>query len=191
MLVRENTENRGRDLLLLRMGPDGAVPDSAALEPFLTAEWNEYRAALSPDGRYVAYVSDQEGEDRVYVQDFPVPSGRRSVSPGAGTDPLWAPGGRTLYFRSGTTFFAVDVTTEPSFSVGAPRELFDEPRIWQPDFTSPVPQWDLNPDGTRFILTVVEGDPSDATAVGWRALNDVYIVTDWFIELRERMGEGR
>ena len=152
---------------------------------------------ISPDGRYVAYVSDQEGEDRVYVQTFPEPTGRRSVSPGAGTEPLWAPDGSALYYREGTTFYAVDVTTSPTFTVGAPSQLFDYPDyfIAAPN-TWPLQRWDVHPDGTRFILTetrnVSEEPGQDSPTISpTERLMDVYLVTNWFTELRERMGEGR
>jgi serine/threonine-protein kinase len=196
LLIRENsTGGNGRDLRLMRLGADLAHPDSAVVEPYLTAEWSEQAGVISPDGGYVAYQSDQEGEHRVYVQTFPVPSGRRSVSPGAGREPLWAPDGSSIYYRDGTTFYAVDVTLEP-FSVGAPRVLFEYPRyfgglnaLW------PLHRWDVHPDGTRFVLTEVRDGSDDAgEATGpspLQELRDVYIVTNWFTELRERLGEGR
>jgi len=173
------------------MGPDGSVPDSATFEPYLTAEWNELRAEISPDGRYVAYVSDQEGEERVYVHTFPVATGIRPVSPAAGTDPQWAPDGQTLYYRIGTTFYSVSVTVDPSFSVGPPRELFDYPAH---ALGSPVPNYDVHPDGDRFILTETRGTVVEVSGGGeeflppTQRLQDVYIVVNWFTELKELMG---
>ena len=117
-----------RDLLLMRMGPDGSVPDSVSFDDYPTAEWDELNARISPDGRFVAYASDQEGEYRIYVQALPIPLGIQAVSPGPGEDPQWAPDGQTLYYRDGVTFFAVDVTTDPSFAVAsAPRRLNSAP----------------------------------------------------------------
>ena len=123
IVARENTAERGRDLLLMRQGAD-----SAEFEGFLTAQWNESSAEISPDGQWIAYQSDETGEYRIYVHSFPVITGRHSVSPGLGTGPVWSPDGRTLYHRSGSQFLAVDVTTEPVFAVlSAPEVLFDEP----------------------------------------------------------------
>ncbi len=195
LLIRElSTRGNGRDLRLMRLGADLAHPDSADVEPYLTAEWNEQAGVISPDGGYVAYQSDQEGEARIYVQTFPVPSGRRSVSPGPGREPLWAPDGSSIYYRDGTTFYAVDVTLEP-FSVGAPRVLFEYPRYYTGQTVVwPLHRWDVHPDGTRFVLTEVRDgsdDADDATGPSpSEALRDVYIVTNWFTELRERLGEG-
>ncbi len=197
LIVREQGGQGGRNLFLMRMGPDGSVPDTAVFDNYLTTEWEELNAEISPDGRFVAYVSNPEGENRVYVQAFPVPFGRQSVSPGPGDDPQWAPDGQTLYYREGTTFFAVDVTTDPSFAVAsAPRQLFDYPGyVVQPITQRLRPHWDVHPDGTRFVLTEVrdsgvEGAQGSEELVSpRRRLQDVYIVTNWFTELRELMGD--
>ena len=176
VIVREMTGDRGRDLLLMRQGAD-----SAEFEGFLTAEWNEANAEISPDGRWVAYQSDESGEPRIYVHSFPVVTGQHSISPGLGTDPVWSPDGRTLYYRSGPQFFAVAVTTEPAFTVSAPDLLFDEPRYGGTQSGGWVRNWDIHPDGSRFVM-VSGGGGSGAS------LSEVYLVTNWFEELRQRMG---
>ena len=179
-----------RNLLLLRMGPDVSVPDTVILEEYLTAEWDEHRAEISPDGRFVAYASNQEGEYRVYVQAFPVPLGRLSVSPGPGDDPQWAPDGRTIYYRNGVTFFAVDVATDPSFAVtSAPRRLFDYPTLVTAAPQRSAPKWDVHPDGTRFILTEASGvaeatQGGDGVVSPGQRLQNFHIVTNWFTELQ-------
>ena len=191
VIVRDGPLGLGPDLLLMKMGPDGSVPDSAIFDDYLTAEWGEYNAEISPDGRFVAYASNQEDEYRVYVQAFPIPMGQQSVSPGPGNDPQWAPDGRTLYYRDGVTFSAVDVTTDPSFSVvSAPRRLFDYPGYVVSVLGRAVPHWDVHPDGTRFILTEERGSAaaiaqsSEESFAPNQRLQDVYIVTNWFTELR-------
>jgi len=194
LLIRENGRETSRDLLLMRLAPGPQDWENAVVEEFLTAEWQEKMGVISPDGRFVAYVSDQEGEDRVYVQSFPRPTGRRSVSPGAGTEPLWGPGGDVLYYRSGTTYFAVDIELEP-FSVGSPRELFDHPNAYIGDpVLWPLQRWDVHPGGDRFIITVTRSETSGAGAGDAvdpsEELRDLYLVTNWFAELRQRMGEG-
>jgi serine/threonine-protein kinase len=167
----------GRDIRMFRPG----AADSEAFGDLLVAEWREINAEISPDGRWLAYQSDESGEFRVYVHSFPVITGRRPVSPGLGADPIWAPDGRTLYYRSAGRVMAVDVRTDPDFAVlSAPRELFDRPEytVWQ----NPGPQrtWDIHPDGTRFIVVKSDSSgPSDS---------QVYLVTDWFEELRQRIG---
>ena len=175
VVVRDNAPDRGRDVLLVRQGEDG--PE---FEEFLTAEWNELNAIISPDGRWIAYQSDESSEYRIYVHSFPVITGRRPVSPGLGMDPVWSPDGQTLYYRSGSQFMAVDVETEPTFRVlSAPDLLFDEPDYARYQNPGPERNWDIHPDGSRFIM-LKSGEIASES--------DVYIVTNWFEELRQRMG---
>jgi serine/threonine-protein kinase len=176
IVVREDASGLGRNILLARLGGQDPV-----FEDFLTAEWNEINGEISPNGRWIAYQSDETGEYRVYVHSFPVITGRHSVSPGVGTDPIWSPEGDRIYYRTGGRVMAVEVVTEPDFAVSsAPVELFDRPEytIWQ----NPGPQrtWDIHPDGSRFIVVKSEATPG--------ADSGTYIVTNWFEELRQRMG---
>jgi len=179
VVVREdNSSGAGRDILLMRQGPDGPV-----FEDFLTGTRNEVNAEISPDGRWLAYQSDETGEFRVYVQSFPVKTGQRSVSPGLGADPIWSPDGRRLYYRSGGKVMAVDVQTEPDFRVlSAPRELFDRPEYTTWQNPGPLRTWDISPDGTRFVVVKTLGGTGGGVEI------ELYLVTNWFEELRERMG---
>ena len=179
IVARENAPGRGHDLLLVRLGADGAE-----FTDFLTAEWNESNGDISPDGRWIAYQSDETGEYRIYVHSFPTITGRHGVSPGLGTQPVWSPDGRRLYYRSGSRVLAVDVATEPTFEVlSTPELLFDEPDyvVW----SNPglVRTWDIHPDGSRFLMV----SPGSEVAAG-DSDYQVYLVTNWFEELRERMG---
>ena len=178
IVVRENTPDRGRDIFLMREGADG--PE---FEDFLTADWNEHNPEISPDGRWLAYQSDESGEYRIYVHSFPVITGQQSVSPGPGTEPVWSPDGQTLYYRSGSRFMAVDVVTEPTFAVlSAPDVVFDQPNYTTSQNNPVVRTWDIHPDGSRFIMVKTEGGE------GQVASSEVYLVTNWFEELRQRMG---
>jgi serine/threonine-protein kinase len=175
IVVREDAVATVRDILLMRRTDEGPV-----FESFLTAGWNEINGEISPDGRWIAYQSDETGEFRIYVHSFPVITGRHSVSPGLGTDPIWSPGGDRLYYRSDGRVMVVDVRTDPDFEVTSPPvELFDRPEyvVWQ----NPGPQrtWDIHPDGSRFI--VVKSELTDGAS-------NIHLVANWFTELRERMG---
>ena len=118
------------------------------------------------------------------MHSFPVITGRHSVSPGLGTEPVWSPDGRKLYYRSGSQFLAVDVAIEPDFSVlSAPEVLFDEPSYAAFSNPGPVRTWDIHPDGSRFVM-VKSGGGNGTTFSA-----EVYLVTNWFQELRQRMGE--
>jgi serine/threonine-protein kinase len=179
LLLRANQTETFRDLLLVRQQPDAAVFDN-----YLTAEWNEGNPDISPDGRWVAYQSDESGENRIYVHSFPDISGQRSVSPGLGADPVWSPDGQKIYYRSGSQFMSVDVTTEPAFTVSAPELLFENIEYTRLQSQGWVRNWDLHPDGDRFIMVRSEGGAGG----GGGTLNAVYVVVNWFEELKARMG---
>ena len=112
---------------------------------------------------------------------------QHGVSPRLGTDPVWSADGRTLYYRSGSQFLAVEVTTEPVFDVSAPELLFDEPNYMQYNINV-VRNWDIHPDGSRFIMVAPEGGEAGVAGVGLRT--EVYLVVNWFEELKQRMGSN-
>jgi serine/threonine-protein kinase len=176
-VVRELTEDRGWDLSLMRQGADGTE-----FEGLLTADWNEANADVSPDGRWIAYQSDESGEYRIYVRSFPEISRPYNLSSGSGISPLWSPDGGTLYYTDGSRFMAVDVATEPAFSASEPRLLFEGPNYLTLDSDGSDSNWGIHPDGSRFV--VVKSSDDDESAAG----STVYLVTNWFEELRQRMG---
>jgi hypothetical protein len=125
--------------------------------PVLRTEFNERSGQFSPDGRWVAYSSDESGRNEVYVQTFsPSPAGAVSstatkvlISTAGGTDPRWRGDGKELYYVSlDGTLMAVDVTTSPRFQAGVPKPLFRVPPSASPTSFS----WDLAPDGSRFLF---------------------------------------
>jgi serine/threonine-protein kinase len=164
--------------------------DSVTFEPLLNAAWNEANADISPDGRWVAYQSNESGEYRVYVHSFPELTGRHSISTGLGVDPVWAPDGRRIYYRSASGFYAVDVSYAPSFSAGQPRLLFEEPRYARVSGLGWLRNWDVHPDGDRFVMVSDETlvAPAGESALTGRRLRDVILVVNWFEELKARMG---
>jgi len=173
------------DLYVARIGEGGA-----SYEPLLAADWNEAGGDLSPDGRWLAYHSNESGENRVYVHSFPALTVRHEISPGPGTEPAWSPDGRRIYYRSGTGFYAVDVTTTPTFVARPPRLLFDNPRLAIPDGPGYTRNWDVRPDGTGFVMVLDEAQKeAGGTTMLDRRLTDVVLVVNWFEELRARMGK--
>ena len=79
---------------------------------------------ISPNGRWVAYISDESGQDEIYVQPFPEGGQRWLISTGGGIEPMWSRDGRELFYRNGNQMMAVPTDTEPGFNAGTPRLLF-------------------------------------------------------------------
>jgi eukaryotic-like serine/threonine-protein kinase len=140
--------------------------------PYLVAAGIQQQAQFSPDGRFVAYGSDQSGRWEIYVQPFPNPSeGKWMVSTGGGVEPRWSRDGKELFYFSGQTLMAVPVSLRPSFSSGKPVSLFDA--AVQPGYTGDSHRWQVAPDGQRFLLLVDAGKtqaPPLDIIVNWQAL---------------------
>lgn|GEM_PF-6379521 len=86
---------------------------------------------FSPDGRWLAYVSDETGRNEVYLQAYPDPGPRMPVSVSGGMEPSWSQDGRELFYRDGPRMLVVDIETKPSLVVLEPRQLFE--RVFRTD----------------------------------------------------------
>src|SRR3954447_18499156 len=119
------------------------------LRPFVKTRYNETAPRISPDGQWLAYVSDESGRWEVYVRPFPGPGGKSQVSTEGGTEPVWNPAGRELFFRTRQRLMSSAVTLKPEFSTRKPEALFEGP--WLP---TPVtfPNYDVSRDGQRFLM---------------------------------------
>jgi Tol biopolymer transport system component len=139
--------------------------------PYLRTPFNEDFASLSPDGRWLAYNSDETGTSEIYVRSFPEPGEKYRVSTSGGTVTQWSSDGKELlffslnrYYSGSGPIYAVDVETSPTFRAGAPRMLFP-PR---PDLSGLAMTADLS----RFLATVpAEGAPpaSITVTLNWQA----------------------
>jgi serine/threonine-protein kinase len=130
----------GLDVWTLRLSGDRKP------EPFLNGRANETWAAFSPDGRWVAYQSDETGEFEIYLKRFSGGGGMRPVSTGGGSYPVWNPNGKELFYRSGDKMMAVPVRTEGELVLGRPVALF---KIQKPQTVSDT--FAVTPDGQRFL----------------------------------------
>jgi Tol biopolymer transport system component len=138
----------GRDILALRPGVD-----SAPIPLMASTEFDESSIALSPDGRWIAYESNETGRQEVYLRPFPeVDRGKRQVSTAGGTAPLWSRDGRELFFVSGDRrMSAVQVSGDGVAELSEPEELF---RLAEHVYLVPgenYTPYDVGPDG-RFIM---------------------------------------
>jgi serine/threonine-protein kinase len=157
------------DIMVARPG-DGSPP-----RPFLQTKDIEAFPVLSPDGRWVAYQSDESGQFEVYVTAFPGPGGKWQVSSDGGQFPRWTRSGE-LFYRKGERFYEVSyAATEESFQAEKPRELFRR-ALGQQQF---APNYDVSPDGKRFLIFSSEGE--DARM----ALTHAVVAFDWLEDLKK------
>jgi hypothetical protein len=132
---------------------------------------------FSPDGRWIAYASKESGGREIYVRPFPDSGGKWQVSVGGGTEPQWSHDGRELFYRTGEKMMAVEIDTRDGFVPGKPKILFEGHSV-----PTPNPEWvranyDVSPDGQRFLM-VAPAEP------GRTASNRIEVVLNWTEELK-------
>jgi serine/threonine-protein kinase len=149
-------------------------------KPLFQEKYSESQPQISPDGKWIAYVSDESGASEVYVRPFPeVNKGKAQVSTSGGGSPLWSPDARELYYRSGDAVMMVPVESGPAFKPGKAAVLF-QGTYSGGRAVSQVSLWDISPDGKRFLML----KETDAAAEATRKIN---IVVNWFEELKQRV----
>jgi eukaryotic-like serine/threonine-protein kinase len=135
-------------------GADLWVLDRAAqrVQPLIRTRFNEYAPALSPDGRCLAYVTDESGRAEVVAVSFPDASAKRQLSTDGGTEPLWSPDGSELFYRSGHRLMRIDISSGIAHA-GIPTTLFEGPYVAG---TVTLANYDVSPDATQFVMVVAE-----------------------------------
>jgi Tol biopolymer transport system component len=150
-------------------------------QPFLRTSFNASGPRFSPDGRWLAYVSDESGHWEVYIQPYPGPGGKWQISVDGGTEPVWNPNGRELFYRSGRKMMAVEISTQPGFVARKPRVLFEGDYLLTP---LTFPNYDVSPDGQRFLMF-------KRTEAGAAAPAQINVVLNWTEELKRRLPSGK
>jgi Tol biopolymer transport system component len=145
-------------------------------QPFLGTPFNEGGGTFSPDGRWLAYVSDESGRPEIYVQPYPGPGGKWLISTEGGTEPAWTRTGRELFYRSGNKMMAVETTTQPTFTAAKPRVLF-EGAFLATSYPQLGTNYDVSADGQRFLM-VKQGE---------QVLGQITVVENWVGELKRRV----
>jgi Tol biopolymer transport system component len=172
LVYRDTTDKTGRDLFVLPLGPAGVA------KPLIQTEFQEENAEISPDGRWIAYESNESGERNIFVRPFPaVDSGKSQVSSGGGWGPMWSRNSRELFYRSANEFLVADVAAGPvgaAFAFNKPRALFPFGYLFAGTRT-----YDISPDGRKFLMV----KPS----VKQVAPTTITVVTNWFDEVRTRV----
>jgi len=134
--------------------------------PFLRSEANETGGRFSPDGRWIAYASDETGRDEVYVVPFPGPGGKWQVSSEGGSQPRWRRDGKELFFLGrDRRIMAVSISKGATIEGSAPQPLFET----RSRYTGTA--YDVSPDGQKFLInTLAEGSSTPITVVlNWKA----------------------
>jgi hypothetical protein len=133
---------------------------------------------FSPDGHWLAYAgSDSAGHRQIYVQAYPGPGGKHQISIDGGNEPMWNPDRRRaileLFYRNGDNMMAVDVTSDGGFGQGKPRRLFAGVAAYQPVTPNYVrANYDVSPDGPRFLMLAPVGDQESPVA-------EIHVVLNW------------
>jgi Tol biopolymer transport system component len=145
-----------------------------SVRPFRESKFNQYGAAISPDGHRVAFVSDESGQAEVYLTTRSG-MGKEQVSSAGGTEPVWSHDGRELFYRSGRRLMKVTTAAAGSLDFGPSQLVFDGPyRTGGRD-----PSYAISPDGQRFLMM----RPVTNGAAG----AEVVVTLNWLEELKKRM----
>ena len=172
MAVHHHSPEGPVNILMVPFGEDSSEP-----KDFLVRDFGEMGTVFSPDGRYVAYVSNESGQAEVYIRSYPGPGSQTTVSVGGGTEPVWRDGEIFYRRRTDDHMMAVSVTTDPELEVGDVTELFVS------DYfgfgTPPRPDYHVTADRNRFLmLRDVANEPVQ---------QQINIVHNWFEELKQRV----
>ena len=160
----------GYDLWVLRL-------KDRQTQPFLRTPFTESIPQFSSDGHWLAYVSNESGRYEIYVQPYPGPGGKWQISTEGGTEPVWNPDGRELFYRDGRKMMSVEVSTQTGFTTGKPRMLFEGPYLPSPATT---PNYDVSHDGQHFLML-------KSSNTGDEAATQINVVFNWFEELKHRV----
>ena len=170
----QRTQNGSNGIWVLPMAGDGKP------RLLLESRFNLWHPDLSPDGRLMAYVSNESGNYEVYVQPYPGPGEKTRISTAGGSEPIWTANGRELLFRSGTLdrhqVFTAAIRSVSPFQVDAPRLVF-EAKAGEYDQTAPGRSWDISADGRRFLL--LRAVPSTDKPVA-----AMHVVLNWTEDLK-------
>jgi eukaryotic-like serine/threonine-protein kinase len=168
----EQHPSRQRDIWVM------ALDGNRASRPLVMSEADESGGKFSPDGRWLAYVSNETGRDEIFVRPVGAAGGRKRLSSEGGVAPVWAPGGRELFFMKDDKLCVVGVDADGN-AVGRDRVVMTVPSVEHLEFDPGTSGYDIMPDGEHFVFSV---GPSPSTPTHYD------VVLNWFKELTSRPG---
>jgi dipeptidyl aminopeptidase/acylaminoacyl peptidase len=163
----ETHPETGTDIWMLPLNGDRTP------KPWLRTKASESYPAFSPDGRWLAYSSNESGRSEVYVQPVSGTGEKWLVSLSGGTQPVWSRDGKELFYQHGDEFVAIPVTTRPSFTKGTASVLFRK----QFDRST----YDIGLDGRLLFVDVIESTTP----------TDLRVIVNWFDELKRLAPDRR
>ncbi len=149
--------------------------DHTAPKRIMTSPSIESNPAVSPDGRWLSYISNESGQGELYVVPFPPGEGKYQISTNGANDARWLADGKTLLYTSSKSIMEVDVTLSPSFDFSRPKKVLELPQSWN-NF------WDVTPDGNRFVVGLTKSSELQEAQVN--------LVVGWFSEMKNKFGSG-
>ncbi len=174
LIYSQNHPKTGLDLWSLPIGEESKPTK------FIVTSYNEFAPKFSPEGKWIAYVSDESGQNEVYVQQFPGPGGKLQISKNGGSFPAWAPNGEKLFYVNDNTMMAVEISTKPKFEASPPQQLFKSEYLSIGSNPS-IPNYDLSPNGDYFVMIRTEQG---------KAPTRLHVILNWFEELKRLVPSG-
>jgi serine/threonine-protein kinase len=153
-----------------------ALDSERVAEPYLNTDASEFNPRFSPDGRWVAVVTDESGRDEVFVRSFPEPSSKIQISVDGGSEPIWARDGRRLYYRAGSVLMAAQVSLAPTFGLLARDTILADAAFAAAGILA---DYDVAVDGQRVLAILPEQEDFK-----------IVVSPNWTTEFRQRVAEG-
>jgi serine/threonine-protein kinase len=173
-----------RGFMAARIGAGGQrdiwiapVDSPSALHPFIATEADEFSPAVSPDGQWLAYISNESGRFEVYVRPMTVAGGRVQISTHGAIEPLWSPTGEELFYRADQKIMAARITWRDGAASVQREALFDD--VFASNGTAHA-AYSVMPDGNHLVFGKSAGEEPKTI-----------IVLNWFEEVRRRMSASR
>lgn len=170
-------KSTNRDIVVISIEKAAGNPGEPQFQPFAATAANEVQGQISPDNKWIAYVTDETGSSEIVVDSFPKPGNKRQVSASGGVQPKWSRDGKELLYVSlERKLTSLPVTNKETLTFGVPAILFEMPSVrTTASGIGTRAQYDISPDGQRILintaLAVPEG-PRLHVVLNWTALLD-------------------